>query len=182
MLRPADDDLGARKLIQAIKTKKVTRKDLEDALCDHFATLREAAIKQAKELGFDIVAHVITYPNYLCSEERSGDFDKYITYYVHLLERVWPEIKCIETVSEGQAAAIHATDVYDDPIFRTDSTSRHKLFEAFGSRSSLMVLIADGGSSSLNLQAVDVYFDKDGKFLEGQSIVGRDWLTGTLLI
>lgn len=102
-----------------------------------------------------------------------------MTFYRPFIQELFPDVQLVLTVIEGQAAAIFATEQFEGPVFGTDTARRRQLFESMGERSSQSVLVADGGRTSLPLQVVNIYYDEEGNFLEGQSIVGRDWLTGT---
>lgn len=175
-----NENAGAEIILAALNSRRVTRKDLREAVRDHLQTLKGITTTLAEQSHVEITRIVLTYPNFLCGRGTPGDIDKYLGLYKKLIREIWPEVEAISTVSEGQAAACYVTKPFRDPTFASTRPGHRRLFAQSNVRSGLNILVADGGSSSLNLQVQNIYFDDNDNVICSQSSVGRDWLEGTV--
>ena len=151
--------------------------EMDRAIREYFGLLRSMAMQHAANAGVQIKTIVRTYPSYLCTSEQSGDLDKYMTYYDKITSELWPGVK-YETISEGNGAALFVSEAFHDPIFATNHTERRKFFEEMDRENGLNLIVADSGSSSLNLQVQNLYFNNDGYIIHSQSSIGTGWLKG----
>lgn len=171
---------GSRRLLRAVAAARISVEQIRQVAREHLRVLRNAAVSFAEDAHFTITNLVISYPNYLCHYERWRDFDKYIDLYRELMQEVWPEIESdsIETISEGQAAAVYIARVFDDPAFSADVKGRQSMFRSLRSPNGTNVIVADFGSSSLNLQVQHIYYGEEGRLVGIQSSHDRGWLLG----
>lgn len=175
---------GADVLLSAVASKRTTKSALRKAIRAYLKEIRRAAIQTAENGGRRIDTLVTTYPNFLGSSEvrvgRSGrsPFAQYMDTLDELNSEIWPDITQRYTVSEGQGAAVYAVELFDDPLCGVNFRARRELFEGMRNKEDgLHLLVADFGSSSLNLQVVNVYF-KNGRLAMSQTSVGNGWLRG----
>lgn len=137
---------------------------MEEALLQHFTRLRDAAAESAARAGVEITDLVITYPNFLCDRERSGDHIRFMEYYKTFSDKLWPGISFCWEISEGQAAAIYISAEFIDPTLLASPRELYKLFDGISDKTQgVNLLLADGGGSSLNLQGQNLYFYGDGR-------------------
>ena len=54
---------------------------MDTALREYFTIIRNAAARHMANAKVQVHSIVRTYPAYLCSDEQSRDFDKYIKHY-----------------------------------------------------------------------------------------------------
>ncbi|TGJ82504.1 hypothetical protein E0Z10_g6272 [Xylaria hypoxylon] len=173
---------GGRRLLHKIATGQITADMEDDALCQHFELLREMATKSEIRKGVSIETVVLTYPNYLCNGEEEDDFDKYSSYYLGLIRPIWMRHKPFihfEFVSEGQAAALYVCEPFSDDLPSIDPMAFWKpLIEGQIEHHGLNLVVADAGSSTLNIQVQSVYFDINYNVLSSQSNVDAVWSSG----
>lgn len=98
-------------------------------------------------------------------------------YYDKITSELWPGVK-YETISEGNGVALFVSEAFYDPIFATNHMERRKFFEEMDRENGLNLIVADSGSSSLNLQVQNLYFNNDGYIIYSQSSIGIGWLKG----
>lgn len=167
-------------LLAAIRAKKLTKTGAYSALRAHFLMIKNAAHAQARYLGGNVTGLVYTFPNHLCEHEHIGDFVKFHKYYDLFLDDVFSEIKPGDrhSISEGQAAALSATEAFDDPQCTIIRTAHRKVFDDLNVADGLNMLVADWGGSSLNLQTLNLYFHEDGHLIKSQQSVGHGWQDG----
>lgn len=152
---------------------------MKRALLEHLTLLKELAQAQARQMGVHISHIALTYPNFLCENEEDGDFKNYMSTYVALMREVWPEIRNFYWISEGQSAATYLTEVYDDPAFALDARKKEELYRDLKNDYGLNVVVADFGSTSLNLQVQTVRYTRDQpEDAKIQSSFGANWLVG----
>ncbi|KAI1733583.1 hypothetical protein F4680DRAFT_454818 [Xylaria scruposa] len=173
---------GGSNLLQAVEDGSVSNNMIDGALIEHFTILYESAVKHAHGQGVRIKVVILTYPNYLCAREGSDLFDQYMAKYLSLMRDIWDKYDGnIEflTASEGQAVAGYVCQKFTD----TDNISREARFEklcrGIDKKAGLNLLVVDAGASTLNCQALSVYFDEKGRFLNSMSNVPRNNITGT---
>ncbi|KAK7735973.1 hypothetical protein SLS63_003491 [Diaporthe eres] len=104
------------KLLNAIDSETITSLQLYNAVVAHFEHLRDAAADKARRASRFITNIVVTYPNYLCEDERADDFILYLTFHDELITSIWPNVTRRYAISEGQGGGIHATSDFDDPL------------------------------------------------------------------
>lgn len=159
---------------------------MESAIRAHMELLRDVAVRymhNTNEAQEHLKHIVITYPNFLGEKQHFDDFSKYITYVLGWVKATMSGITSQSVqyyqVSEGQGALIYMLEKFKDLAHHANRSVQHRLLRRTkeGGRN---VLLADWGSSSLNLQVQNVYYDSDGRLLKVQSSFGRSWLTGEL--
>lgn len=132
----------------------------------------------AENKELELKALVLSYPNYLHTNEGEGDFDKYMDTYIGLLQPIWGDI-VIETANEGQAIGLYICERFEDPFSDVHRGLRNRvLFDGLSGANGINLVIVDIGSSTLNVQRVTVYFDEQNKMIGGQSNVLHGSATG----
>ncbi|KAI1364575.1 hypothetical protein F5Y08DRAFT_339490 [Xylaria arbuscula] len=171
---------GGRQLLETVKKALITTELMENAIVHHFEVLRTSVLEQARSLNVTIKFIVITYPNYLASQSRSGDHELYLKRYLSLLAPLWGEEIHFETVSEGQAAANYICERFEDPYSALHRRTRQEtLFRGLNPDLGLNLLVVDGGASTLTyLQGMSVYFTEDGEISDSSSNVPHGAVTG----
>lgn len=97
-----------------------------------------------------------------------------------IMNLVYPEVECRYSVSEGQATVVYATANFDDPVISRIAGARAKLFDKMDKgEEGFNLLVVDGGSSSLNIQVVNLYYE-DGKCTKTQTSEGNGWARGMM--
>ncbi|KAH8161101.1 hypothetical protein CIB48_g7145 [Xylaria polymorpha] len=140
--------------------------------------LRKAVVEVAENKELELKALVLSYPNYLHTNEGEGDFDKYMDTYIGLLQPIWGDI-VIETANEGQAIGLYICERFEDPFSDVHRGLRNRvLFDGLSGANGINLVIVDIGSSTLNVQRVTVYFDEQNKMIGGQSNVLHGSATG----
>ncbi|KAI3392395.1 hypothetical protein diail_5746 [Diaporthe ilicicola] len=162
----------ADKLISAVALGQVDVEKMRNAIREHFVLLRDQARADAADLDLFIHKLAFSFPNYLCADQKSDNLEKYLTFLSELLSELWAKVTDFETVSEGQAAAIYCTGEFHDPILDVRRRNRRQFYEGMDLEGGLNLLIADCGSSSLNLQVQNLYFGEDMGVSKSQSSVG----------
>ncbi|KAI0506700.1 hypothetical protein F5B22DRAFT_622952 [Xylaria bambusicola] len=170
---------GGRQLLGAVERGSITVAAMEKAVSQHFCLLQRYVLEQARASKVSIKSIIVTYPNYLASPSQSGDLDRYLEKYFELLCPLWEKGIQFETVSEGQAAATYICERYEDPFSSSCRKKRHEtLFKDLDLDLGLNLLVVDVGASTLNLQAMNVYFTVEGEIIDSTSNVPHGAITG----
>ncbi|KAH8749239.1 hypothetical protein F5883DRAFT_232595 [Diaporthe sp. PMI_573] len=133
---------------------------------------------------------VLSFPNYLededvyngiMDEDEDENFEPFIDCYVEAVREVCGNDVKISWITEGQAVVVYICEPHNDPAGsyrRKDLID--KLYEglAMDEGAMLNLVVADGGSSSLNIQVQSIYLTPDRTVANSQSNVNSDWHTG----
>lgn len=166
-------------MLREVRAKRLTSFNMREAIREHLVLLRDQALMAARNSNVRIKVLCVTYPNYLCDDERTCDFEKYMAFYEALLSEIWvDEQVTIEEASEGQSAAVFFTEDFHD-LLGLNRVQRRRLFRGLDTTDGLNIIVADAGSSSLNLQVQNVYLGADGRITKSQSSVFPGGLKGT---
>lgn len=147
------NEKGSSQMFRVTQEGKLKKQEMEDATHRYVIWLRDIAENHARKCKMTIETLSSSFPHYLCKNEGDKDFIKFIKYLDKFANELWPKVKRQYSISEGQAAAVFATNDFDDPIQGVDPDGRRELVEGLGVDESggLNLLIVDGGGSSLNL-------------------------------
>lgn len=111
---------------------------------------------------------VLSFPNYLededvyngiMDEDEDENFEPFIDCYVEAVREVCGNDVKISWITEGQAVVVYICLAMDEGAM-------------------LNLVVADGGSSSLNIQVQSIYLTPDRTVANSQSNVNSDWHTG----
>ncbi|KAI0103270.1 hypothetical protein GGR51DRAFT_524426, partial [Nemania sp. FL0031] len=178
---------GGKELLMACASGKITPQMEDSAVREHFALLRDQAVKRADTAGLTICTVILTHPNYLCEAEREGDFEKYRSLYIRLMRELWSAYEAatyqritFQVISEGQATALYVCEPFSDPSSTFDRPQLWANFLDLDKQSGLNIVVADHGSSTLNFQVQSLYYDGDGRLTNSQSNCGPDWQPGAI--
>ena len=106
---------GGKDLMTAVSNGSIRTSTMDHMLRQFLEEVRASALQTAKTHNLEIKTIVLTYPNYLCVDEKNHYFEKYLEYYEGMVRSVWgddprgdgpPRYK-YETISEGQATAAY---------------------------------------------------------------------------
>lgn len=89
--------------------------------------------------------------------------------YNSVLQQICPGIRVRHSISEGHGASVFWTEKFHDSIFPGNRRKRRKLIQDMDTTHGLPLVVADWGSSSLNLEVQTVYFNDSGHLLRSQS-------------
>ncbi|KAK7698825.1 hypothetical protein SLS64_012176 [Diaporthe eres] len=162
-----------KELLEAIDDGTLSAAAIRSLLSRHFVRLRRMALAQAERNQLTITTVILTYPNYLL-----GNFNRYINCYLDLVKPIWGPAVRYRIMSEGQAAALYICVPSYSDVRGAVGKQVADLFEGLGGDTQAELLVVDSGSSSVNIQSVCVYFDKEGQMSHSQSVARIDQLAG----
>ncbi|KAI0410385.1 hypothetical protein F5X98DRAFT_381867 [Xylaria grammica] len=168
---------------RACDAGKITKDMMAQAIVEHLRLIRNMALQQSDADGLTIDTIVLSFPNYLCEKEDTGDFNKYIDYYLLLMRQAWKEHEgTLEFLiaSEGQAGGAYVVSSFKDALGEDQRALiwDRDLKDLKRCAGSVPLLMLDWGSSGLNTQHVEVYFVDGRESPNIQSTKHNSWSTG----